>query len=553
MAEAHKDTIYIDIDDEITGIIGKVQSSKKKIVALVLPKRSTVMQSIINMKLLKRTADDADKNLVLITSESGLLPLAGAVGLHVAKTLQTKPEIPEPPEGMVGDESLIEEDSPEEPEIDDSKSIGELAGVPANDPKVETLDLDNTEDDKLGKAAKKKGKKDKKLKIPNFNRFRKKLVIGFLALIALIVLWFFAFSVLPKAKISITTDTTSMSASPSITVDTAAKTVDVAGNVTPGEFKQVKKTNTQIGTATGQKDVGTKASGTITVSNCADSDPSTYSAGIRFTSSSSSKVFAANQGFTVPGAKFSNNNCTKAGVVTVSASAVENGDSYNEPATSYTSSISSKYTISGSDMRGGTSKTATVVSQADIDAAKAKLPNNKDVAKNELTKTIQADGMYALGGTFTEGAPEITTAPNLNEPATTFVVNANTTYGMIGVKEDDLKKLIDESVKSQIDVDKQSIQDYGLDKAGFSIADNKNNAQFKVSVQTNVAVGPKIDAEDLKKQIAGKKKGQIHDYISNQPGVKDVKVSLSPFWVSKAPKKTAKITIIFEKSNDKSQ
>src|SRR6266545_779348 len=95
--QAGKDVIYIDIDDEITAIIDKVRGSGEKIVALVLPKRATVLQSIVNMKLLKRTADEAKKHLVLITGEAGLLPLAGSVGLHVAKTLQSRPEIPTAP------------------------------------------------------------------------------------------------------------------------------------------------------------------------------------------------------------------------------------------------------------------------------------------------------------------------------------------------------------------------------------------------------------------------------------------------------------------------
>ena len=54
-----KDVIYIDVDDEITTIIDKVRSSQSKILALVLPKRATTLQSIVNMKLLKRSADEA--------------------------------------------------------------------------------------------------------------------------------------------------------------------------------------------------------------------------------------------------------------------------------------------------------------------------------------------------------------------------------------------------------------------------------------------------------------------------------------------------------------
>jgi len=56
-----KDTVYIDIDDDITAIIDKVEAAKNKVVALVLPKRSSVLQSIVNMRLLKRGADNSSK------------------------------------------------------------------------------------------------------------------------------------------------------------------------------------------------------------------------------------------------------------------------------------------------------------------------------------------------------------------------------------------------------------------------------------------------------------------------------------------------------------
>src|SRR5258706_15078196 len=96
-----KDVIYVDVDDEITGIIDKVENSPEKVVALVLPKRATSLQSTVNMKLLARSAKTAGKNPVLITSEGALLPLAGAAGLHVAKNFQSKPEIPDGPTGLV--------------------------------------------------------------------------------------------------------------------------------------------------------------------------------------------------------------------------------------------------------------------------------------------------------------------------------------------------------------------------------------------------------------------------------------------------------------------
>src|SRR5438270_10474883 len=96
-AKVGKDTVYVDVDDEITAIIDKVEAAKEKVVALVLPKRTAVLQSTVNMRLLKRSAENARKNVVLITSETALLPLAGAAKIHVAKNLQTTPAIPPSP------------------------------------------------------------------------------------------------------------------------------------------------------------------------------------------------------------------------------------------------------------------------------------------------------------------------------------------------------------------------------------------------------------------------------------------------------------------------
>src|ERR1043166_9752856 len=114
-AKPAKDVIYLDVDDEITAIIDKIEAAKEKIVALVLPKRFATLQSVVNMRLLKRNADKAAKNVVLITSEAALLPLAGAAGLHVAKNRQSKPAIP--PSPLAGDERPTDADESEvEPE-----------------------------------------------------------------------------------------------------------------------------------------------------------------------------------------------------------------------------------------------------------------------------------------------------------------------------------------------------------------------------------------------------------------------------------------------------
>ena len=130
----------------------------------MLPKRATVFQSVVNLKLLKKRADSLKKKVVLVTSDSAILPMIGIVGLHVAKTLQDQPYIPKTP--VVDDNEPVDvEDEPEETEIDNTKPIGELAGLAAvgstvSRPKPlvedESIEVDNTdkpEADMVGSAA----------------------------------------------------------------------------------------------------------------------------------------------------------------------------------------------------------------------------------------------------------------------------------------------------------------------------------------------------------------------------------------------------------------
>ncbi len=556
MSEATKDTIYIDIDDEITSVINKVQRSKHKILALVLPKRAAVFQSIVNMKLLKRTADEDNKRIVLITSEAGLLPLAGAVGLHVAKTLQSKPSVPSPPEVPTDDLTLEESEEPleteEEPALDETKPVGELAGMPAQTPAKpeETIELDN-EPEPSGKAAKgkKSSKKAKKgSKVPNFSKFRKRLLIAIGVVLLLIVGWVVAFMILPKAHIAIKTDTTNINTDVTFTASTNTENFDEATRVVPALKKESKKTDTQKVSATGQKDVGTKAAGSITVKNCEDTEPRTLPGGTVF--SANGKNFTANNTATVPAGSFSGGGSVcKSASVEVPVTAAENGDSYNLAATAYSSAkLAGNFTISGSSMSGGTSRIVKVVSQQDVDTAKQKIAQNDDAAKEDLKKQLQDQKYTPLTETFSTGNPNVTASPAVGQEGNEVTVTSITTYTMFGARTDDLNKLITTEANKQLDSSKQSIQSTGLDQANLRVSQKNNDTDVQIALQTLVVAGPKLELDQLKREIAGKRRSEVQRIIQERPGVKDVTIDYSPFWVHSTPRKASRISITYDQT-----
>src|SRR5690349_21639550 len=197
-AEKAKETIYVDVEDDITAIIDKVEAAKAKLVALVLPKRSSAMQSIVNMRLLKRSSESSGKNLVLITSETALLPLAGAAKIHVAKNLQSAPDIPPAP-GAHHHHADEEAEDHAPTKIDYDKPHGEIA---AGDPES-TIPLKHPEADT--KRPVHKPAKDKKLAIPNFDMFKNRLGLAIAAVIALFLFFVVGGRVLPKATITLQT------------------------------------------------------------------------------------------------------------------------------------------------------------------------------------------------------------------------------------------------------------------------------------------------------------------------------------------------------------
>ncbi|MBI4232395.1 hypothetical protein HY605_04130, partial [Candidatus Peregrinibacteria bacterium] len=80
---SNKKVVYIEIDDEVTAVYDKVKAVKSKHVYIVAPKRSIIFQSIVNLKILNRKAEDEGKKIYLITNDKNGIHLGQKVGIAV--------------------------------------------------------------------------------------------------------------------------------------------------------------------------------------------------------------------------------------------------------------------------------------------------------------------------------------------------------------------------------------------------------------------------------------------------------------------------------------
>lgn len=546
-----KSTVYVDVDEEITSIVDKVTSSATPIVALVLPKRASVLQSSVNMKLLKRAADQNDKQVVLITSESTLLPLAGMAGLYVASSLSSKPTLPLPP-------SENAEQLPKDPvAIEPDTTVGDVAPTqtsPTAEQEPATIEIDNSAPQTAGggTSSKKKNKtnivgKKGKLRVPNFNKFRVLLFAGLAALLLLILGWYWAYFIAPKAVVTLKGETSNISVNFDMVADTAATSLDEETGVIPAKNQELKKTDTEKVAATGQKDKGNKASGTMTMKNCSQSDGAlTIPAGSGV--SSGEFTFITQAAVTLDPSVFSGGGTCLSSTKDVSVIAQNPGDKYNVSARSYSVAGFGGVNANGSAMSGGTSQVVKVVSASDVESAKQKLTAKQGSFQDELKKNLKKEGFIAIGDTFNAGTPKISVTPAVDSEASEVSVTSETTYTMLGVKEDDLKNLIKKAAGEQIDTQKQAILSYGIDDASYKLG-TKKTTRTPIGVQAQIVAGPEIDQNAIKKDIAGKKRGEAEQAIAARPGIKEVRIETKPFWIYSVPKKDARITIVIQESD----
>lgn len=544
-----KETIYVDQDDEITAVISKIELAREKVVAVVLPVHSTVFTSSINMKLIKKAEDTYKKSVVLITNNANVLPIAGAAGLHTAKNLASKPIL-----HKVATESKKAEQPIELVDDGSAAVVGTAAAADAVAADSDVIELDNTV-----KEPKQKGVPfNKKLKVPNFHSFRLKVFLGAFLAVALVVFWIFAAFILPKATVTLKTDVSTVDSVLALQATTDVKDFDVTKPILPATMLETKKSDTEAMPATGKKDVGTKATGSVKMINCNKDDKlsdtiRTVAAGTTITDTNGNQFITQGPVNVEPSSYVGNNCSSNKPSAAVSVVAANSGGQYNLTARAY--SVGGFATITANDstgMGGGTSKMITVISQQDIDAAKAKLAGkSKTAASSELITQLEQSGLIALPETLAEGTPKITNSAAVDAEVAEVTVSQEVSYTMLAVSKDNIKSLIEADVKLKITDDKLKILDNGIDKRQLQITEKKAPNDQKLQITTVATVGPDIDTSGIANEVAGKSRGEIQTLLSKRSGVKDVVVRYDPFWVTKTPSKASKIVVVVEQVNAK--
>ena len=248
----NKDIYYIEPEDDITDIINRLKTSKQKIIALIPPKKVSILRSAINLKLIVRTAKTLDKAVVIVTLDPALMKLSAAAGLPFAKNLQSRPILPSEFKEDISkaspetEETISNQNQPtlSHDEISNSSNTEESASKESPKNQTKKNPVKALLNKRIAKSADKKTNSEISLdsaevessqgsesnavkKIPSFDKLRKWIILGAITTVFIICLSVWALVFAPAAKISVKIKTTPDNFSENIAFATS---VDQASN-----------------------------------------------------------------------------------------------------------------------------------------------------------------------------------------------------------------------------------------------------------------------------------------------------------------------------------
>lgn len=564
----NKDTFYIEPEDDITDIINHIKASKQKIIALVPPKKLNVLRSSINLKLIARTAKMHDKAIVVVTTDPTLMKMAALSSLPFAKNLSSRPTLPsefneadleypaKTKKAGLNDEIEINEKAAPASSVSRVRTTNEDAANRANSTsnltKNSTMNLDSEE---VAKNSEDEEADNQPKKILTLDSLKNRIIIGVVAAVLLIGSFIWAFILAPAAKISVKIKTIAENFSENVSFVTDAKQAVSKDGKFFLETASLEKNSEVEFEATGEKNVGDKATGELrliatfdmstTTATASRPDVATVPQGSAFAYRNLN--FLTNQEVKISW-DGSISNCDagrhsgKCQVAkTVKATAIEGGAKYNIEAVSsgWQSSVAGVEGYANSAFKGGTDKIQKIVTASDITKAKEKL-TEADGVKEELFEKVPSDDIK-IEDSYKKVTADPTSSPAVDQPTENgkAKLTAKTTYSVNYVDKAAIEEYVKSVVSTRLGSDQKIYETGNIFIEKFQNNNNSVTAKIKATLKT----GPEVTEQSVLEKSLGKKVGEVTTLIKSINGVSDVEVNTSFPWVRQIPNDANKVSI----------
>jgi hypothetical protein len=374
----------------------------------------------------------------------------------------------------------------------------------------------------------------KNLKMPNVggvmgglkgNKAPLKIIIPVVAVLLLIIGSSIFYINNVKATVSLTVKPNIVTENASVTFS-ANSPSDFSENVVQARNVTTAIDATLSTNATGKKDVGEKAKGSVTIYNNSD-DPINLSSGTEL-KASNGEIFVLDKDVRVVAASGDIFTGTKPGTTDTSVTAKELGTEGNIPSgTRFTiGSTSSLAARNDSAFTGGTKKNVTVVSKSDMDKL-----------RNDLAKSVESDAQEKL---LAEAKTGETVLPVVGDPtleqvkfdkkegdeATKVTLTASVVFLGMAYTNKDLEDYAQTVLKSQY-ADDIRLAEKSV-KSTVDSAELTNEKTVTASLKLEGGLLPQIDTDDIIENVKDKSLGDAKNTVANLPQVSKTDITFSP-------------------------
>lgn len=570
--------IYLETDEEITSLIDRLRAAEKDALSLVVPRGSTIAQSIVNLKLLKKSAEGMGKEVSLVTSDRIARNLASQIGLtvfsKVSEAESAKPAakdsvpaeaVPANSEFKVNsyyrnkDKDEVEDLGPDKTEENKDKEdikqeLEEIKSKPSEEDREEPSRAEGFQKKSVEEIKHKPVQKasDSKPSVAEkkIHGHGSKKAIIIISSICVVLLLAVTYLFLPYAKISMQVKSEDFDLEKEVIIDRSATSIDKSALVMPAVTMIVEKEMAKTYPATGKKEIGEKAKGTIVVSNAWDNNSVTLAKGTKF--SSGGKTFVSLAGVTVEGVKtVAGNNVP--GTAEVSVEAEQSGESYNIAPSNFTISgipLEKQQYIKGKSsaaMSGGTTKTLVFVSAEDI--AKAKDEVEQDAlaeARLELNTKAEQDKKIIFSDAVASEIVTSVSTKKTDDEAENFDYAVKAKITADSVVDSDLRGLMVELASSTLPPDKMLLNSEKSTVANEAVSVNKENGVIKVKSMFKGKIGQRIEPKAAQKLIKNKNISKTKSILENTYAATNVDVSIWPKFFKWTPLLGNRVKITFD-------
>jgi hypothetical protein len=544
--------ILVKRSEDTATVVERLIDVEGDAVIFSIPPGALFGQALANFKLLKREASLLNREVIIETSDIEIRERAAKAGLGIIETAV-----------LQDDESSLESagekvrkvrtKSVKVKVVSEGKTKSSASRVAK---KVkEAVEEEEIEQPAVrpsfAKVMESRPRKGEPTKPSTSSHRRLFTWIGVGAGLALIVLGYVAFAVLPTANILVVTQKKSWEFDGVLSIDKSVAQVDLAGSKVPGQLFVIRDSVIKRVPATGKQYVSKKATANLTVFNAYSSQPQNIVANTRFVTQDG-VIFRSTSALTIPGAKIENGKIIPSSIDIVVVA--------DKPGVSGNVGPTAKLTIPGfkntpkyegfygtlkEGASGGFVGETSVPTEKDVAVAKEQGAKTvSEQLQNKITASVPPEFTVLAGATKFVVLKQ-TVQSQASSDGTVGVVTEGQ-LSILAFREQDVKNLL--SLKLRKDVSSEF--KFDNDELAYGTLNQKavvvGSGHMLVPMTYTVNLSYDIKVEDVQNKVIGKPLKDINLLLLELNGISGGKASLSPFYVRNVPNNIEKIKVTIE-------